>query len=337
VEGQVKGDRPVRYDVFGIGNAIVDLQLKVDDAFLDHIGVSKGLMTLVESERQVELLATLADRAVKRSSGGSACNTVVGVADMGGTGAYACKTGDDDLGRFYATELRRLGIAVPVAPSAGITGTSVILITPDAQRTMLTHLGISSTLGKDDLPANEIARAEYLYVEGYLFPGERTRAAALAAIEIAAAKGVKVALTLSDAWVVATCKDLLLELIRGPVDLLFANREEARALVGSDDPLECARAIHREATNVALTLGADGSLLVHGNEVFPIEGVGADAVDTTGAGDMYAAGVLYGLTHGLTWRQAGRLGSHAAAQIVSQMGARLPRPFTADEIRSMAG
>ncbi len=327
----------MRYDVFGVGNAIVDLQLKVDDKFLDHIRVAKGLMTLVDADRQVEILGTLADHAVSRCSGGSACNTVVGVAHMGGTGAYACKTGNDDLGEFYVSDLRHLGIAVPVAPTDGITGTSVILITPDAQRTMLTHLGISSKLDAADLPADEIAQSEYLYVEGYLFPGEETRAAALKAIEIAKSRGVKVALTLSDAWVIGTCRTLFWELIRGPVDLLFANREEAHALVGTDDPIECARTIHRHATNVALTLGVDGSLLMHGNEVFPIEGVHTHAVDTTGAGDMYAAGVLYGLTHGLSWQQAGRLGSHAAAKVVGQMGARLPRPFTEDEIRAMAG
>lgn len=327
----------MRYDVFGVGNAIVDLQLKVDDAFLDHIRVSKGLMTLVEADRQLEILGTLADHSVSRCSGGSACNTVVGVADMGGTGAYACKTGNDDLGEFYVGDLRRLGITVPVAASEGITGTSVILITPDAQRTMLTHLGVSSKLDAGDLPADEIANSEYLYVEGYLFPGDETRAAALKAIEIAKAKGVKVALSLSDAWVVGTCRTLCWELIRGPVDLLFANKEEAKALVGTDDPIECARTIHRHATNVALTLGPDGSILMHGNQVFPVEGVHVDAIDTTGAGDMYAAGVLYGLTHGMSWQQAGRLGSHAAAQVVGQMGARLPRPFTADEIRAMAG
>ncbi len=325
------------YDVFGVGNAIVDLQLKIDDAFLDHIRVQKGLMTLVEAERQVEVLATLADRAVSRCSGGSACNTVVGVAHMGGTGAYACKTGNDDLGEFYVNDLRKLGVAVPIAASDGITGTSVILITPDAQRTMLTHLGISSKLAAGDLPEEEIAKSKYLYIEGYLFPGDDTRAAALKAIEIAKAHGVQVALSLSDAWVVGTCRTLCWELVRGPVDLLFANKEEAKALVGSDDPIECARTIHRHATNVALTLGADGSMLMHGNEIFPVEGVRVDAVDTTGAGDMYAAGVLYGLTHGLSWQQAGRLGSHAAAKVVAQMGARLPRAFTADEIRSLAG
>jgi sugar/nucleoside kinase (ribokinase family) len=325
------------YDVFGVGNAIVDIQLQIDESFLNQIGVAKGLMTLVEAEQQVEVLASLAGRATHRCSGGSACNTVVGVADLGGTAAYACKTADDELGRFYVDDLRKVGVSVPVTAGDGTTGTSVILITPDAQRTMLTHLGISSTLGPGDLPEHEIAKAQYLYVEGYLFPGDSTRATALRAIDIAKRHGVKVALTISDPFVINLQRDLLWELIKGPVDLLFANLEESRALTGEHDPIEAARQIHRHATNVALTLSADGSILMHGERVFPVEPVRTTAVDTTGAGDMYAAGVLYGLTHGLSWQQAGHLGSHAAARIVSQLGARLNRKFTAAEIHEMAG
>jgi sugar/nucleoside kinase (ribokinase family) len=324
------------YDVFGVGNAIVDIQLRVDETFLNRIDVAKGLMTLVDAEKQVEVLAQLDGRATHRCSGGSACNTVVGVADLGGSAAYAGKTAGEDLGLFYVDDLRTVGVSVPVPPGEGATGTSVILITPDAQRTMLTHLGISTTLAPADLPAQEIARAEYLYVEGYLFPGDSTRAAALRAIEIAKENRVKVALTISDPFVVNLQRDLFWKLIEGPVDLLFANLEEARALTGEQDPIEAARKIHKHATNVALTLGANGSILMHGDQVFPIEGVPTTAVDTTGAGDMYAAGILYGLTHGMSWKQAGRLASHAAARIVSQMGARIERKFTPAEIRDLA-
>ena len=325
------------YDVFGVGNAIVDIQLQVDDAFLHHIDVAKGLMTLVEAEQQLKVLTALAGRATNRCSGGSACNTIVGVAEFGGTAAYAGKTANDDLGKFYIDDLKKVGVTLPVKGGKGATGTSVILITPDAQRTMLTHLGISSTLSPDDLPEAEIAKAKYLYVEGYLFPGDATRAAALRAINIAKKHGVKVALTLSDPFVINLQRDLIWKLIEGPVDLLFANLEEARALTGEHDPIEAARKIHKHATNVALTLGADGSLLMNGDKAIPIEGVPTKAVDTTGAGDMYAAGVLYGITHGLSWKQAGHLGSHAASRIVSQMGARLDKKFTPAEIKKITG
>lgn len=323
------------YDVYGIGNAITDLQLRTDDAFLSAIGVDKGIMTLVDEARQSDVLQALDGQAVHRCSGGSACNTIVGIADFGGRAAYACKVGADALGHRYIEELRDLGIAVEVPQAPGQSGTCVVLITPDAQRTMLTHLGISSELSEADIDETEIAKARYIYVEGYLFAGDGTRAAALKAIDLANRNGVKVALTVSDPFLIQLYRDIFWELIKGPVDLLFCNHEEAKALTGEDDAVACAQAIHAHAANVALTLGRQGSLLMHDGELTPIEGVAVEAVDTTGAGDMYAAGVLYGINNGLSWRQAGHLGSHAAARIVSQLGARLGRRFTPEEIQAL--
>jgi len=323
------------YDVYGIGNAIMDLQVQTDDGFLASIGAEKGIMTLVDEARQQEVLDALAGHRVNQCSGGSACNTIVGVADFGGSAALACKTGRDHFGRQYVDELRRFGIVVEVPPNGGHTGTCVVLITEDAQRTMLTHLGVSAELGPQDIDAGEIAKAQYIYVEGYLFTGESTRAAAVKAIEVAKQQGVRVALTVSDPFLIHLFRDQFWELIEGPVDLLFCNKEEARALTDLEDPIDCAREIHKHAPNVALTLGASGSIIMHDNEVIPIEGVEVQALDTTGAGDMYAAGVLYGITNGLNWKQAGHLGSHAAARIVSQLGARLGRRFTRDEIGAL--
>lgn len=329
---------PVTYDVYGIGNAIVDLQVQVDDGFLKAIGVQKGVMTLVEDTQQRNILSGLEGlegRTVNRCSGGSACNTVVGVADFGGSAAYACKTGADELGGFYVGELRDLGITCDTEPGSGDTGTSVILITDDAQRTMLTHLGASTGLSTDDVNRYQIARSKYIYVEGYLFSDPGTRAAAIHAIEIAREEGVKVALTVSDPFLISICKEVFWDLIRGPVDLLFCNQEEAKALTGLDDSIACARLIHEHAENVCLTLGKNGSLIMHGGDVVPIEGVDVEAIDTTGAGDMYAAGVLYGITNGLSWKQAGHLGSHAAGRVVSQLGARMGRKFTREEIEEL--
>jgi len=325
----------MHYDVFGIGNAIMDLQARVPDPVLTGLQVKKGVMTLVESDRQQAILAGLSGHSVNRCSGGSACNTVVGVADFGGTAAYVCKVGNDEMGSHYLKELTELGIDCHTPPADGDTGTSVVLITPDAQRTMLTHLGASTGLSRADVDPAAIGRARYLYVEGYLFSNPDTRAAAEHAIQVAKAAGIQVALTVSDPFLIGLCRDAFWDLIRGPVDLLFCNLEEARALTGETDPVACAEAIHRHAANVALTLGRDGSLIMHGGEAFPIEGVQVDAVDTTGAGDMYAAGVLYGITNGLTWKQAGHLGSHAAARVVGQLGARLGRRFTRAEIDAL--
>jgi len=274
--------------------------------------------------------------SVNRCSGGSAANTVVGVAELGGRAGYCGKVGDDDLGRFYRDDLDGVGVRFEGASSTEPTGTALVLITPDAQRTMLTCLGASALLDANDAPQASLEGCAYVYVEGYLLPGESTRRAALAAIEAAKARGVRVALTVSDPFVVAQSAALLWELIEGPVDLLFCNEIEAAALVGTDDMVECARALHRKATNVALTLGAKGSVLMHEGTLHPVEGVNVEPVDTTGAGDMYAAGILYGLTHGLSWPEAGRLASHAAARVVSVLGARLPAKLSRAEVVAMS-
>ncbi|MGC1275968.1 MAG: adenosine kinase [Planctomycetaceae bacterium] len=325
-----------RYNVYGVGNALVDVQAQVGDEMLDDLRFAKGVMTLVDEPTQLRVLASLDGAAIHRCAGGSAANTIMGIADFGGTAAYAGKVADDEVGRFFLEDMRKIGVSIEVPPAAGgHTGTCVILITDDAERTMLTHLGVSATLGPDDVDEAEIAKADYVYIEGYLFAAENNKAAALKAIELARANGVKVALTVSDPFLIRLFKDQFWELIEGPVDLLFCNLDEARSLTDREDPIECARYIHRHAADVALTLGPNGSLLMTGSELIPIEGVPTAAIDTTGAGDMYAAGLLYGITNGLPWQRAGHLASHAAARIVSQFGARFAEPMSRDEIAAL--
>ena len=239
------------------------------------------------------------------------------------------------MGDFWLKDMRKLGVTIEVPRVEGQTGACVVLITEDAQRTMLTHLGVSATLGPDDVSEAEISKAKFVYIEGYLFAGDTTKAAAMKAIELAKKNGVKVAFTVSDPFLIHMHRELFWDLIEGPVDLLFCNLEEARSLTGLTDPVDCAHKIHEQAADVALTLGPDGSLLMHGGTAIPIEGVTTKAIDTTGAGDMYAAGILYGITNGLTWKQAGHLASHAAARVVAQMGARLQKPFTRDEVAQL--
>lgn len=323
------------YDVYGVGNSLVDIQARVDDHFLELIDFPKGIMTLVDETTQRRVLDKLADRPTNRCAGGSAANTVMGVVDFGGKGAYAGKTGHDEIGEFFLADMRQRGVRIEVPPTAGQSGTCVVLITDDAQRTMLTNLGVSATLGPDDIDEADVCKAKYVYIEGYLFTNEGPRAAALKAIELAKKNGVKVAFTVSDPFLIGLFRGRFWQLIEEDVDLLFCNQEEARALTGQDDPIECARIIHQHSENVALTLGKNGSLLMHQGEVIPIEGVPTVAIDTTGAGDMYAAGVLYGITNGLSWKQSGHLASHAAARVVSQLGARLQRRFTPDEMAAL--
>ena len=324
-----------RYDVYGVGNSLVDIQVLVEDAVLEKLKFPKGIMTLVDEPTQTNVLTAIKGARISRCAGGSAANTIAGLVEFGGVGAYAGKTGRDELGEFWLEDMRKLGVKIEVPQSTGQTGACVVLITDDAQRTMLTHLGTSATLAPSDISEDEIRKAKYVYIEGYLFAGDTTKAAAMKAIELAKKNGVKVAFTVSDPFLINLHRELFWELIAGPVDLLFCNLEEARSLTGATDPVDCAQQIHQHASDVALTLGADGSLLMNQGKTIPIEGVKCKAIDTTGAGDMYAAGILYGITNGLSWKQAGHLASHAASRVVSQMGARLEKPFTREEVAQL--
>ncbi len=324
------------FDVFGIGNALVDIQVRISEEQLRQTGYDKGIMTLVDDAEQAALLKSLDGIPRHRCAGGSAANTIMGLAALGGTAAYTGKVASDENGAFFLHDMREQGITIEVPPAVtGQTGTCAVLITEDAQRTMLTNLAVSATLAPDDIDEQAVSRSKYVYVEGYLLTGGTPKDAAYRAIELAKQHDVKVALTVSDPFLVNMLRDEMMELIEGPVDLLFCNEQEARSLTGCDDPVNCAQEIHRHAENVALTLGPNGSLLMHEGELIPIEGVPVPAVDTTGAGDMYAGALLYGITSGMTWKEAGHLASHAAARIVSQLGARMERPFRPDEIMAL--
>jgi sugar/nucleoside kinase (ribokinase family) len=324
------------FDVYGVGNSLVDIQARITDEVVARLGFRKGVMTLVDETTQRRVLGALEGVPLSRCAGGSAANTVIAVADFGGRAAYAGKVADDAIGHFFLEDMRKIGVTIEVAAAEGDSGTCVILITPDAQRTMLTHLGVSATLGPQDISEADVRNAKYVYVEGYLFGGEPTRSAALRTMELAKRNGVKVSFTVSDPFLISAHREEFWRLIEGPVDLLFCNLEEARSLTGRHDPIDCATEIHRHAENVALTLGADGSILMHDGRAIPIEGVPVQAIDTTGAGDMYAGALLYGITSGLSWKEAGHLASHAAARIVEQLGARLQRRFTAAEIQALS-
>lgn len=325
----------MNYDVYGVGNALVDIQANVSDEILERLEFQKGVMTLVDEEVQNRVLGALAADGIFRSAGGSAANTMLGIADFGGKASYCCKVADDSIGEFYLSDMQQRGVDLDVEKGEGQTGTCVILITEDAERTMLTCLGASTSLGPDDLDEASIKKSKYVYIEGYLFTQEPTRSAALAAIEIAKKHNVKVAFTVSDPFLIQYHRDEFRELIEGPVDLVFCNLDEARAITGKHDSIDCAHYLHEHAENVALTLGANGSLLMHEGETIAIEGATVAAKDTTGAGDMYAAGILYGITNGLSWKQSGHLASHVAGRVVAQIGARLKEPLSKSEIASI--
>lgn len=323
----------MKYDVFGVGNALVDVQAQVTDGIVVQSGFDKGIMTLVGDDQQRGVLQSIDGLPLNRCAGGSAANTVVGVADFGGKAAFCGKVSRDEMGECFLEDMRKLGVVIDVPPAdAGSTGTCAVLITPDAQRTLLTHLGVSAALSPDDVHEERILQSAYVYIEGYLLTGETTKAAAYKAIELAQRHNVKVAFTASDPFLVNMMRDEIWQLVKGPVNLFFCNEEEAKSLTGKRDAMDCAREIHAHADNVALTLGSNGSVIMHDGEAIMIEGVAVDAIDTTGAGDMYAGGLIYGITNSMSWKQAGHLASHAAARIVAQLGARMDQKFTEAEI-----
>ncbi len=325
----------MKYDIFGVGNALVDVQVQVTDDIVVQSGFDKGIMTLVGDDQQQGVLQSIEGHPLNRCAGGSAANTIVGVAEFGGQAAFCGKVSQDEMGEFFLEDMHKLGVMIDVPPAdSGATGTCAVLITPDAQRTLLTHLGVSAALTPADVHEESIRQSAYVYIEGYLLTGETTKAAAYKAIELAQKHNVKVAFTASDPFLVNMIRDEIWQLVEGPVNLFFCNEEEAKSLTGKEDVLDCAHQIHAHADNVALTLGSKGSVVMHEGQAIMIDGIAVDAIDTTGAGDMYAGGLLYGVTNGMSWEQAGRLASHAAARIVSQLGARMDQKFTEAEIAS---
>lgn len=314
-----------RFDVVAIGNALVDVIADATDPFLAEHAMTKGAMTLIDTE-QAEIIYDAMGPAVE-ISGGSAANTVAGIASFGGRAAYLSRINDDQLGEVYAHDLRAAGVHFDRSPATdGLpTGRSLILVTPDAERTMNTYLGASAELTADDVDPDLVRSAAVTYLEGYLWDSPPAQDAFRLASDIAHEAGRRVALTLSDGFVVDRHRDTFLELIEGSVDVLFANAAEITMLYEVDS-FDAAVALVRHHCDItAVTHGAEGSVLLRGDDVIrvPVEPVpGGRVVDTTGAGDLYAAGVLHGLAVGRDLPTCGRLGGIAAAEVISHLGAR---------------
>jgi sugar/nucleoside kinase (ribokinase family) len=316
-------------DVIGIGNALVDVLSHADEDLVVRQGLAKGTMRLVDEARARALYEAMGPGV--EISGGSAANTVVGVASFGGRAHYVGKVRDDQLGDVFGHDLRATGVGydTPRATSGPPTGRCLILVTPDAQRTMSTFLGASVRLGPADVDRGLIARGKILYLEGYLFDPPDAQEAFRAAAAIAHAAGRKVALTLSDPFCVERHRAAFLDLVQHHVDILFANEAEICALYQVRDFDAAVSHVRGHCELAALTRSAKGSVLVQGNRLHVVQAHPVDAVvDTTGAGDLYASGVLYGLAQGLDLPTCGRLGSLAAAEVIAHVGARPMVPLT---------
>ncbi len=311
------------YDVIGIGNAIVDVLAETEESFLARHGLEKGVMTLIDADRAKSLYEAMAPGL--EMSGGSAANTIAGLASLGGAGAYIGKVRNDQLGGVFSHDLRAIGIdyRTEAATAGPPTARCLIFVTSDAQRTMQTFLGASVGLTPDDVDETAIGAARVTYLEGYLFDPPPAREAFVRAAEIAHAKGRKVALTLSDPFCVDRHRAEFLHLVEHHVDILFANEAEILSLYQAADFAAALDGVRGHCEVAALTRSERGSVVAIGGEVYevPAEKV-ARVVDTTGAGDLYASGFLFGLTRGYEPAACGRIGSIAASEVISHFGAR---------------
>ena len=312
-----------RFDVLTIGNALVDVLAFADDDFVARTGVEPGAMTMVDAARSDEIYAEMGPAT--ETSGGSAANTASGVASFGGHAAYIGRVSDDTFGKVFSHDLRSVGVHfdVPPATTGAPTGRCLVIVTPDAQRTMYTFLGAGAELDESYIDEALVASSAVTYLEGYAWDPPPAKQAVRRAAAIAHRADRRVALTLSDPFCVERHRDEFLELIERDVDILFANEHEITMLYEVDTFDEALHRVRGHCEIAALTRGAHGSVIVAGEDVHVIDAQPVEVVDTTGAGDLYAAGFLYGLTHGYELATCGRLASLGAAEVISHLG---PRP-----------
>ena len=311
------------YDVIGVGNAIVDVLSPTEDGFLTQHGLDKGMMTLIDSDQAAALYDAMGPGI--EVSGGSAANTLAGIASLGGNGAYLGKVRNDTLGGVFSHDIKAIGVdyRTPPAIDGATTARCLIFVTPDAQRTMQTYLGISVELGPDDIDEGAIRDSHITYLEGYLFDPPAAKQAFIKAAEIAHAAGRKVALTLSDPFCVDRHRAEFMHLISGHVDIVFANEAETKSLFEVDDFDAALQQMRGHCDIAALTRSEKGSVIVAGDDIHVVDAAPvAKVVDTTGAGDLFAAGFLYGLTRDRSLVDCGRIGGLAAAEIIGHYGAR---------------
>ncbi|MGB4246232.1 MAG: adenosine kinase [Pseudohongiellaceae bacterium] len=316
-----------KYDVYGIGNALVDKEFEVDDQFFVDAGIEKGFMTLIDDEKQSELLEMLTRRygLKKRAGGGSAANSIYALSQFGGRAFFSCKVANDETGHFYVKELGSQNIHTNLSATLeeGVTGRCLVMVTPDAERTMLTSLAISQLVSTAELDHDAIRASTYAYVEGYLVTSPSARSAVLELKKYAKEHGVKFAMTFSDPAMVEYFKDGINEFIGDGVDLLFCNEKEAMLWSGTNTLEEACKALEKKAAQFAVTLGAHGALLFDGNDYINVEPHKVRAIDTNGAGDMFSGAFLYGITQGYDFATAGRIASLASSMVVSRFGPRL--------------
>lgn len=317
-----------KYNVYGIGNAIVDIITEVEYDFFEKNGVEKGVMTLVDEKRQQELMKAINMQKSKLSGGGSAGNTVTAINQLGGKSFYSCLVAKDELGKFFLDDLKANGVATNRTYEScpeGESGRCLVMTSPDAQRTMNTFLGVSSFLSPEHLDEEAIKHSEYIYLEGYLVASPKGLEAMKAAKKLAERHKISVALTFSDPSMVKYFASQMQEIVGASVDLLFCNDEEAMIYTGTNSVDEAREKLKEVAKRFVITLGANGALIFDGDTFINIEPYKVTAVDTNGAGDMFAGAFMYGITNGHSYAEAGKLASLASSKVVGQYGPRLAK------------
>jgi sugar/nucleoside kinase (ribokinase family) len=314
------------YDLYAIGNALVDSEYEVTDAQLQAMGVEKRHMTLIDTARRAALLAQVHGMHARRTGGGSAGNTVVAMAQLGGRAFYSCRVADDELGAFFREDLAANGVATNLnhtKPLDGQTGSCMVMVTPDAERSMSTFLGATADLDHTALHPHDIAKSKVYYMEGYLAASPTGLDAALQGRAIAKAAGVALAATLSDMSMINFCRAGLDAMVGDGLDYLFCNEEEAQVWCGTQDLAVICQKMSQQARVVCLTRSAKGCIVLEGGMQTEVPAAPVKAIDTNGAGDMFAGAFLYAATHGHSHAQAAWLANQSAGQVVSQYGNRL--------------
>ncbi len=315
-----------KYNVFGIGNALVDIVTEVDDQFLKDHNIEKGLMTLVDEELQTRLSKAINMHVSDKQCGGSAANSIIAVSQFGGSSYYSCKVANDELGDFYMKDLISNGVDTNLHIDnleAGITGKCLVMTSKDASRTMNTFLGITSNFSRAEVQDAALRDSQYLYMEGYLVTSDNGVDAMKHAKKVAEENGVKTALTFSDPSMVKYFKEPMESVVGSSVDLLFCNEEEAMLYSGKDNLSEAREILKKDAKRFVITLGKNGAMIFDGDTFIDIEPYNVRAIDTNGAGDLFAGAFLYGITNGHSFADSGKLASLASSQVVTQFGPRL--------------
>ena len=313
-----------KYDVYGVCNPLIDLLSHVPDTFLEKRGIQKNIMHLVTREQQNELLMALDKEkiSIEIAPGGSGANSMIGISQLGGITAFSGKIGNDEHGKLYRNKLDSLGVSDCLAEGEGSTGSSLILVSEDGARTMNTFLGMSQELINQDIDPIVIKSSTYIYLTGYLWDTESQKKAVLNALDEAKNNHIKIALSLSDPFCITRHKDDFINLLKGYADMVFCNQEEAFTLLETEITQKAVEIMSDWTETVALTLGAYGALISHQGEIYYIDPLPVIVEDTTGAGDAFAAGFLYGMTHDHTPLNSGRIGAALAAGVIEQTGPR---------------